>query len=200
MFIVKHAQQFKGPSRRKFRTLSTKTAFKCHTLKVKCYKMLVPGMSKSLIHHDNHNLKQATGVSTHILPNFSFKVTVSSHLIICNPWRSQILSQYSVDPEIYSWSKDQLSSNLLMVSPSPSKQVLKLYLNNTVCLPPFTSTLFTHSQIPIQQMQILSWRLGLVAGYITQHCNVALELTSRSEFALINRFIQTECMLVSQYQ
>jgi len=55
--------------------------------------MLVPGMSESLIHHDNHNLKQATGVSPHILPNLSFKITVSSQMITCNPCRSQTLSQ-----------------------------------------------------------------------------------------------------------
>jgi len=28
-------QRFKGPSQRKFHTLSTKTEFKCHTIKVK---------------------------------------------------------------------------------------------------------------------------------------------------------------------
>jgi len=51
--------------------------------------MLVPGMSESLIHQDNHNTKQATVVSTHILPNLSFKITVSSNLIKCNPWSIQ---------------------------------------------------------------------------------------------------------------
>jgi len=90
--------------------------------------MLVPGINESLIQYDNHYLKQATGVSTPILPNLSFKITVSSHLRKCNPWKSPTLSQYSVDPEVYSWSKDQLSSNLLMVSPSPSKQVPRFYL------------------------------------------------------------------------
>lgn len=94
--------------------------------------MFVPGMSKTLIHHDNHNLKQVTGVATPIIPNLSFKITASSHLITCNPWRSQTLSHYSVDPEIYSWSKDQLYLHLLKVSPSPSKQVLRLYLQ-TLC-------------------------------------------------------------------
>jgi len=40
MFIVKHAQRFKGPSPRKFRTLSTKKAFKCRMLKVKQLTLL----------------------------------------------------------------------------------------------------------------------------------------------------------------
>jgi hypothetical protein len=34
MFIVKHAQRFKGPLQRKFCPLSTKTEFKCQTIKV----------------------------------------------------------------------------------------------------------------------------------------------------------------------
>ena len=34
MFIVERAERFKGPSRRMFRELSTKTEFKCRTIKV----------------------------------------------------------------------------------------------------------------------------------------------------------------------
>jgi len=79
-----------------------------------------------------------------------------------------------------------------MVSPSPSKQVLRLYLKNTVCLPPITSTLYIHSQIPIQKTQILIWRLGLVAGYTRQHHTVALDLTSMSEFTPDNHCYSSE--------
>jgi hypothetical protein len=56
--------------------------------------MLVPGISETLIHHDNHNLKQATVVSTHILPNLSFKITVSSHLITCKSLK--VINSFSV--------------------------------------------------------------------------------------------------------
>jgi len=43
--LLSNAQQFKGPSRSKFRTLSTDMEFKCRTIRVK-----VVGL-KQLLHH-----------------------------------------------------------------------------------------------------------------------------------------------------